>query len=45
MENQPYRQVILDTIEALLELQLKSVRRLRGKEEEAGTSTRRKVRK
>lgn len=45
MENQPIRQVILETIETMLELQLKSVRRLRGKEERTDTLTRRKVRK
>lgn len=45
MENQPLRQVILETIETMLELQLKSVRRLRGREEGAEAPTRRKVRK
>ncbi len=45
MENQPLRQVILETIEAMLELQLKSVRRLRGREEGTETPTRRKVRR
>jgi len=45
MENQPLRQVILETIEAMLELQLKSVRRLRGRDDEAKIPSRRKVRK
>jgi hypothetical protein len=45
MENQPLRQVILETIEAMLELQLKSVRRLRGRDDEAKTPSLRKVRK
>jgi hypothetical protein len=45
MEKQVIRQVILETFEAMLELQLKSVRRLRGKEEEGETPPRRKVRK
>lgn len=45
MEKQEIRQVILETFEAMLELQLKSVRRLRGKEEGAETPPRRKVRK
>ncbi len=45
MEKQEIRQVILETFEAILELQLKSVRRLRGKEEGAETPLRRKVRK
>ncbi len=45
MEKQVIRQVILETFEALLELQLKSVRRFRGKEEEGETPPRRKVRK
>ena len=45
MEKQVIRQVILETFEAMLELQLKSVRRLRGKEEEGETPLRRKARK
>lgn len=45
MEKQAVRQVILETFETMLELQLKSVRRLRGKEEEAETQPRRKARK
>lgn len=45
MEKQEIRQVILETFEAMLELQLKSVRRLRGREEEADTPPRRKIRK
>lgn len=45
MEKQEIRQVILETFEAMLELQLKSVRRLRGKEEESETPRRRKTRK
>jgi len=45
MEKQEIRQVILETFEAMLELQLKSVRRLRDREEGAETTPRRKVRK
>ncbi len=45
MEKQEIRQVILETFEAMLELQLKSVRRLRDREEGAETPPRRKVRK
>jgi hypothetical protein len=45
MEKQAIRQVILETFEAMLELQLKSIRRLRDREVEAETPTRRKVRK
>ena len=44
MENQQYRQVILETIEAMLDLELKSVRRLLGRED-GKSATRRKVRK
>lgn len=48
MDDQPLRQVILETIEAMLELQLKSVRQLRGRGmgvSETQQSTQRKVRK
>lgn len=45
MDNQPLRQVILETIEAMLELQLKSVRQLRGRGGSETQSTQRKVRK
>jgi len=45
MDNQPLRQVILETIEAMLELQLKSVRQLRGRGVSEEQSTQRKVRK
>lgn len=45
MENQQYRQVILETIEAVLDLELKSVRRLLGKEDGSKSPTRRKVRR
>jgi hypothetical protein len=45
MDNQPLRQVILETIEAMLELQLKSVRQLRSKDISETQSTQRKVRK
>jgi len=45
MDNQPLRQVILETIEAMLELQLKSVRQLRGRGISETQSTQRKVRK
>jgi hypothetical protein len=45
MEKQAIRQVILETFEAMLELQLKSVRKLRGKEEESEKPPQRKARK
>jgi len=45
MGNQQYRQVILETIEAMLDLELKSVRRLLGREEGSKSPTRRKVRR
>lgn len=45
MENQQCRQVILETIEAVLDLELKSVRRLLRKEDESRPPTRRKVRR
>ncbi len=45
MEKQAIRQVILETVEDMLEAQLKSVRRLRDREEGTETPTRRKVRK
>ena len=45
MEKQEIRQVILETFEAILELQLRSVRRLRDREDGAEAPPRRKVRK
>ncbi len=45
MEKQAIRQVILETFEAMLELQLKSVRKLRGREEESEMPPQRKARK
>ena len=45
MDNQPLQQVILETIEAMLELQLKSVRQLRGRVVPEAQTTQRKVRK
>jgi hypothetical protein len=45
MEDERYRQVILESIEAMLEVQLKSVRQLLGRDARIGTLTRRKVRK
>lgn len=45
MDSQPLRQVILETIEAMLELQLKSVRQLRGRGIPEIQSTQRKARK
>jgi hypothetical protein len=44
MENKQYRQVILETIEAMLDLELKSVRRLLGRDD-GKSATRRKVRR
>ncbi len=45
MEKPAIRQVILETFEAMLELQLMSVRKLRGREEGGGVPPRRKARK
>jgi len=45
MDNQPLQQVILETIEAMLELQLKSVRQLRGRVVPEAQTTQRKVHK
>ena len=44
MEKQAIRQVILETFEAMLELQLKSVRKLRGREEGGEIPPQRKAR-
>lgn len=45
MDSQTYRQVILETIETLLELQIKSVRLLLGRAASPGEVSRRKGRK
>ena len=45
MDEERYRQIVLEAIEAMLELQLKSVRQLLGRDARIGTLTRRKVRK
>lgn len=45
MEDEQYRQVILESIEAMLEVQLRSVRQLLGRDARIGALARRKVRK
>jgi hypothetical protein len=45
MEDEQYRQVILESIEAMLEVQLRSVRQLLGRDARIGALTRRPVRK
>jgi hypothetical protein len=45
MESPPYRQIILETIDALLKLQMKSVRLLLGRTDSPREETRRKGRK
>lgn len=45
MEDQKYRQVIMETIEAMLDLELKSIRRLLGRDDGSRSPTRRKVRR